>query len=106
MEISRSEFMAFLPEKVHEFVLQRSLLRQEHADMLLKHEVKGSRLLRSSAKVVMDMFGLPGGIAVDLVEDLGKMFPDEGLIENLFLPFPMCAILAFLNQPFHFQRLS
>jgi hypothetical protein len=80
MEISRSEFMAFSCEQVHEFVLKKPLLRQEHADKLLKNEVDGSTLLRSSAKDVVDLYGLPGGPAKHLVDELEEIFPGEDLI--------------------------
>jgi hypothetical protein len=77
MEASRSEFMAFSKEKVRDFVVQKALLRPEHADMLFGQEVKGDTLLRSSAQDVKDLYGLPGGIAKDLVDTLAEMFPGE-----------------------------
>jgi hypothetical protein len=63
MDVSRSDFKAFTKEQVHEFVLKTSLLRQEHAKMLLDNEVEGSTLLDSSELDVKNLYGLPGGTA-------------------------------------------
>lgn len=77
MAVSRSEFMAFSRQQVRDFVLENDVLDRENADKLFNQQVKGATLLRSSAKEVMDLFGLLGGPAKDLVDKLAEMFPGE-----------------------------
>ncbi len=72
--------MLFTFEEVHNFVLNKGWLRQEHADKLLTNKVDGATLLQSSAKDISTVYGLPGGPAVKLVVELGKMIPDEGWV--------------------------